>query len=320
VFAAVVAAATLARETAATADEPTKEQCMTANEAAQPLRRSGKLRDARTQLLVCISQVCPALVRNDCTQRLDEVQKALPTVVLVLKGDDDKDLTAVRVTLDGAPFAEHLDGTALPVDPGEHTFVFEADGYVRAEKPVVLREGDREQRVNIVLQTVAKPAPVPVPPPIEVPPPKPPETTPPVATEPASAQSPPPPTYGAHQSSSWSGQKTWAIVLGAGGVIGLGVGSVFGIMANASKSSQISACPSSQACTQSGYAQALTDHNDATNAANDSTLFFGLGAAAIVTAIVVWATAPAAPKPRPSSAWIVPMLGPLAGATLQGAF
>ena len=39
------------------------------------------------------------------------------------------DIFAVRVSMDGAALVSRLDGSALAVDPGQHTFAFAADGF-----------------------------------------------------------------------------------------------------------------------------------------------------------------------------------------------
>jgi len=58
----------------------TKEQCIDANGQARELRREGKLAAAREQLRLCGNPKCPAMVRDDCAKRLDEVDKAQPTM------------------------------------------------------------------------------------------------------------------------------------------------------------------------------------------------------------------------------------------------
>src|SRR5579863_2417832 len=108
----------------AAAGEPSKQECVTANESAQDLRRLSQLRAARTQLARCVSASCPGPVREDCAQRLTEVDLAMPTLVLVAKDKAGNDLSSVLVTMDGLPFADSLDGSAVQVDPGEHRFVF----------------------------------------------------------------------------------------------------------------------------------------------------------------------------------------------------
>jgi hypothetical protein len=58
------------------AADPTKQQCVAADDAAQDLRQEGKLRAAREKLAICTSPACPALVREDCKQRIEEVDHA----------------------------------------------------------------------------------------------------------------------------------------------------------------------------------------------------------------------------------------------------
>lgn len=145
-----ILAALLASATAAAAD-PTKLECIAANSAGQDLRRGGKLRDAREKLALCVSTSCPGPVREDCAQRLEEVDKVMPSVIFEAKDGAGNDLSAVRVTMDGRSLADRLDGTAIPIDPGPHDFVLEAAGLPRAQKRLVLREGDKGRHERIVL-------------------------------------------------------------------------------------------------------------------------------------------------------------------------
>jgi hypothetical protein len=132
------------------AAEPTKNECIAANESAQDLRQAGKLREARARLTICVAASCPGTLREDCAQRVNEIDTAMPSVVFEAKNGSGNDLGAVRVTMDGQPFAQRLDGTAIPADPGEHRFYFEADGLPRTEKTLVFREGDKSRRERVV--------------------------------------------------------------------------------------------------------------------------------------------------------------------------
>ena len=145
--------------TDARADDPTKEQCFSANETAQSLRQAGKFEPARTQLLICIAKSCSVAVRDDCNERLNDLVKATPTIVFTAKGAGDADLLAVKVTMDGAPLADSLDGTALTVEPGEHTFEFTTDGYAAVSKKLVVREGVKGRQETIAFGSSAIPVP-----------------------------------------------------------------------------------------------------------------------------------------------------------------
>jgi hypothetical protein len=135
----------------AVAAEPTKAECVAANSAAQDLRTAGKLREAHVKLALCISASCPGPVREDCGERLRDLEKATPSIVFEAKDGAGNDLSAVVVIMDGQPLAKKLDGAALVVDPGEHTFTFEADRLPTVEKKLVLREGEKERRERVTL-------------------------------------------------------------------------------------------------------------------------------------------------------------------------
>jgi hypothetical protein len=150
---AALGVAWIVSTSAALADGPTKDECINANDVAQTARQEGKLRETKKQLLVCVSKSCPGPVRDDCTERLDEVDKAMPTVVFAASDARGNDLSDVRVSVDGEALAESLDGTPVAVDPGGHVFRFEASNGGIATKKIVLREAEKGRRVSIVFGT-----------------------------------------------------------------------------------------------------------------------------------------------------------------------
>src|SRR5262245_48266678 len=95
--------------------------CVDANEKAQRLRDEGKIRAAREQLLICVRDVCPAPVKKDCAEGLEKLEAATSSVVLGAKDPQGRDVVQVKVTIDGQPLTEKLDGRPLVVDPGERT-------------------------------------------------------------------------------------------------------------------------------------------------------------------------------------------------------
>lgn len=129
---------------------PTRDECLKASEDAQLLRIKTQLVAARDKLLVCSNDACPKLVKKDCSEWLDEVEHATPTIVLGARDPDGKDLVDVRVTLDGNPIADRLEGKAFVVDPGSHTLRFEAGGQTR-EQTIIVREGEKSRVVSVVL-------------------------------------------------------------------------------------------------------------------------------------------------------------------------
>lgn len=129
--------------------EPTKQQCIDANGAGQDLRRDGKLKAAREKFVVCTAQSCPGPVRDDCGERLSELEKATPTIIFELGGHDAA--PAIAVAMDGQQLAERVEETPLSVDPGNHEFTFTADGATVARKVLTIREGEKDRRERIAV-------------------------------------------------------------------------------------------------------------------------------------------------------------------------
>lgn len=177
-------------DTTARADD--REQCANAAEQAQSLRDEGKYRRAREQMLVCARDVCPGPIKSDCGKWLDQVERDAPTVVFGAK-DSGKDVTDVKVSMDGVVVTEKLDGKPQLVDAGEHTFKFEHGGVTKEEK-VLIQAGQKGRSVTVAFGA-------------------------------ASSTTTPPPGGGAVE----EGSIVPALVVGGIGVIALGSFTLFGI-------------------------------------------------------------------------------------------
>jgi hypothetical protein len=221
------------------------------------------------------------MVRDDCVKRLDELEKAQPSIVFDVKDPKGADIIDVRVSVDGQPLADHLDGAALKVDPGVHTFTFEVAGQLPVQNKMLVREGEAGRHEVVVVGSAGSgPSPTPASPPaarvaaqaaLAAPPPALPPAAPlpPGPPPPAVAPAPPPPA--ASSSSPSPGglgtQQFVGLVAGGGGVAGLAAGSIFGVMSGSAWSSAKNACGgNASVCTnvQSGQSFRSTAESDAT--------------------------------------------------------
>lgn len=139
----------------ARAAESTAVQCAEQSERAQRVRDEGKLVEARSLFLSCAAERCPSIVSKDCTTWYVEIDARLPTVVFSAKDASGRDLTDVAVFVDGNPLVKTLDAAAMPLDPGEHVFRFEAPGLPPAERKLLLRDGEKRRLVSVVLEPLA---------------------------------------------------------------------------------------------------------------------------------------------------------------------
>jgi hypothetical protein len=146
------------------ADDAATEACLTAHTDGQKSRSAGKLLEAKQAFLECAANRCPDLVKEKCTEWLADAEQRIPTVVLDVRDDDDRDLSNVKVFVDGRLLSESLDGRSIPFDPGSHQFRFESPGHRTLERTYLLREGERSRRIDVKLQSsrekprAAKPA------------------------------------------------------------------------------------------------------------------------------------------------------------------
>jgi hypothetical protein len=243
--------------------------CIAASEQSLTLRQQGKLHDALKTLATCADTACPDEVKAECARRIDAIGGAMPTLVLEAKDGAGNDLFTVTVTMDGAPFVTKLDGRPASVDPGEHTFRFEMAGQPAVEKKLVLREGEKDRRESVVL---GPPAPV---------------------------VAPPAPLQPASDARTWSTRKTLAVTAGGVGLVGVGLGVVFGLYASSSQSREKNDC-STSGCPN--YPQGNEDYNTAKKDATGSTIGFIAGAAFLAGGFVLWFTAPKETSDTPATA------------------
>jgi hypothetical protein len=129
--------------------------CISAYEQTQTLRKDGRPLAAKAQAVICARESCPALLVKDCTKWLSELEAVTPTVVLDPRTPAGGLRTDVRVKVDGVTLSEKLDLKPVPLEPGSHTFVFEAEGSAPGERTVLLREGEKNRKVTVTLTPAA---------------------------------------------------------------------------------------------------------------------------------------------------------------------
>jgi hypothetical protein len=269
---------------------PSKIDCIAADTDGQSLRLENKLGAARTHFTVCASARCPKIVRDDCLQRIDEVEKAQPTVIFSATNGNGRPVVMVQVFMDGALVAERLDGEPLPIDPGDHVFTFKALGRTDAEMKLSIHEGERE-RHGVVLRTAsAIPAAA--------------EQAPSVADVSTAVSAPPKLAASSTPDTNiaWSARpeisaasvelnsttRNLALGVGGAGIVALGVGSVFGIITMSNWNAAQRAC--GQACPANSMGQ--REERSASSDGTISTVAFVAGGAALAAGVILWLVTP----------------------------
>jgi len=129
---------------------PAAEACERHHEEGQRLQRAGELIDAAHELRRCLHPACAPLLRSDCGQWLEQVTRALPTIVFGVETTEG-DLVDVSVYHGDERLVDRLDGTPVEVDPGVYVLRFVRAGATLAERRVVVRMGDRNRLIKVRL-------------------------------------------------------------------------------------------------------------------------------------------------------------------------
>ncbi|MBV9948460.1 MAG: hypothetical protein JOZ69_16535, partial [Myxococcales bacterium] len=208
-------------------------------------------------------------------------------------------IPGLELLVDGGLLSAAAAGTPLPLDPGDHQVAARAPGYEawHATIPVPAEAG----KITVTVPEL-KPAPV---------------AATPAATSTAHAQaSSPQPLAGTNDEGSTSGAVSrvpmW-ISLGVA-VASVGVGSVFGVLTFSARDAASSECPNNR-CIGSG----LSDIDRAKTDATVSTIGFGVGIAAVASAVYFGLRDGGHDRPAAASVSPAPRLRVLPGVASGGA-
>lgn len=131
--------------------------CAAAYESAQTERQAGHFRAASNQAMLCSQSTCNQAIVRECIALYESIQAEMPSMVFSARRADGGELTNVRVEMDGQPLLDRLDGKALALDPGAHTFKFITDGFEPKEVTQTARVGDRNRLVEVVFGELPPP-------------------------------------------------------------------------------------------------------------------------------------------------------------------
>jgi hypothetical protein len=164
----------------------------------------------------------------------------------------------LAIEIDGKPLNVAAAGEPIPLDPGEHQVIIRAPGYMEVRLVVGLVDSDAK-RLDAILRTESE------------------------GPEETSTTSPRSPSTG-------SVQRTVGLAAGGIGVVGLIVGSVFGLVAKSTYDGALAGCPNGppSPCSPQAVAESGTAHDQATV----STVGFVAGGLLLAGGAALYLTAP----------------------------
>ncbi|MSP24611.1 MAG: hypothetical protein EXR75_05490 [Myxococcales bacterium] len=129
---------------------PGIDACAISFKQAQRHRKQVALLAARKELLACAQPHCPEAMQTQCLHWLDEVRRAIPSVLITATNHHGEDVADVRLMIDGAAVASLLDGTPRDLDPGPHDLRV-SQGERSAKVRLIVEQGVQLRRVALRL-------------------------------------------------------------------------------------------------------------------------------------------------------------------------
>lgn len=246
------------------------------------------------------------------TKRAEKLQSRLPR--LVVNVPEASKTPGLELRRNGMLVGSAQWGSPVAVDPGEVEISASAPGKQTLRQTLRLEEG-KTASYNLPSLAPDEAAAAPV----EVPAPSPPQ---PAAAGPAPPPSSPAPPLPNDQPVATSSRGPWIVTLAAVGVVGLGLGTAYAVMAKSKYNESKADCDADDpnACGASG----LELRKNARGKGDIATVGFVVGGAALAGAGIVWLVGGSS-EPRhaalPSRLRATPALGPnLAALFVQGRF
>jgi len=261
--------AILAAPRAASAADATSLACIRSADEGQSARDQGKLLRARELFAACSARECPAVLRRDCARWAEEAKQATPSVVVVARDANGRDVVDARASIDGQPRQSRLDGTLIELDPGAHVVRVDMANRPPVEVRVVFGSGEKNRTIVLTLANAPE---APKAPPVAPP-------------KPATAPEPPP--------APSRGLPAATYVFGAVGLVALGSFGYFGLRGKSDADHLRSTCV--PGCDTSDVDAVHTKLLVA-----DVSLGVGLVSLAAAT---FFALSRGRPSPSPASAW-----------------
>ena len=250
--------------------------------------REGKLASAWSRYLEVASKARAAGQGARARIARDRAAALAPKLSsLVVDVPSSSRAAGLEIRRDGTVVGEAEWGEAIPADAGTHALEASAPGRKPWSQTVLVADGATTARVTVPeldrIPVETKEAPVAAP----------------AAESPAPAALPPP----ASEPSHVQGLKVAAVVVGGLGVVGVGVGSAFGLMSLGKHNDAARLCPQRDSCTDPN---AVTASRQAVDFGNVSTVAFIVGGVGLAGGAVLWLVAPKHGKPEePTSGLVV---------------
>jgi hypothetical protein len=240
-----------------------------------------------------------AALNKTAKQRADALEPRLSYLTVSVPADSNVD--GLQLSRDGLPFDPGLWNRAIPVDGGSYVIGGRAPGHEEWSTTVTVPTENGHISVDVPkFKEVEKLVPAVA------------------AAEPAADSDDEDDEYDRSEPSAFTGRRKLALGVGAGGLVAVGAGIVFGLQASGMADDATALCPAPTGCTRSADANALIAR--AQTRAIVADVAYGVGAAAVITAAVLWFTGAPALAVDDDTALLPTVTSSSAGLAVAGRF
>ncbi len=222
-----------------------------------------------------------AAARKDAREKIahdraDKLEKAIPR--LTFRVSADVAAAGQQIIFDGRRLEQKEWGQPMMVEPGPHKIrSMSEDGNAWESEVTAVAGASTAMDIPLLRPSRNTTTPLPTPTPTPIPTPTPTPTP-----------APTPPAENASRAAPGATQRTVGLVVAGVGVVGLGLGTVFGLSAKSKQSDAEAHCNAADKCDPTG----LGLRQDGLHAATLSTVFFVVGTAAVAGGAVLYLIAP----------------------------
>jgi hypothetical protein len=249
------------------------------------------------------------------TQHLRAVEAKMPRARVNVTSPQ----SGLEVRRDGELVGQALWGTAIPIDPGQHTIEATAPGKIAWKTllvvdstPTIFDVGVPALKDAPVVPAPAPPTPVPPAPAPAAPPPAAPAAAPTLA--PAAAHDAPRP---APSPPSSDPMRTWSYVVGGVSLAALATGAIFTGVASSKWSDAHNACHDTTQCTNPA---AVSEGATAGQDADVASVFVVAGGIGAATAVILFLVSGDRSEPSTGALHVTPLAGAVQGLSVDGSF
>ncbi len=130
--------------------EKNVEQCFNAYEQTQVLLKTGDFQNAQSAAETC-SSGCPEEIVVECKAWLGQINRDMPSVILLARSSRGTEAEGVSVKIDGLSQGPLQQDETIKLNPGPHSLIFTRDDGWKEEIEIVAHKGEQMRQIRVTV-------------------------------------------------------------------------------------------------------------------------------------------------------------------------